>query len=83
MLHFYPAPQDNQDSYFNNKNLLDQISSYQLDPSLIQTVESTGRDINQGDVKMIYFTKSGPGPLDLSSKDALIDKTTGLNIYQP
>ena len=44
-------------------------------------VEKTGRVPTAGDVKMMYYTKSGPGPQSLGSEEAIIDPETGLNTY--
>lgn len=80
MLHFYPSSNDNQ-NYFNNKSKLKEAMEFTLDPSLIEAVTRTGREVHANDVKMMYYTKSGPGPLTLTKDEALIDATTGLNTY--
>lgn len=81
MLHFYPSLAGQEESYVNNKDIAEKAKSFELDPTLVSSVEKTGRDPNAGDVKMVYYTKSGPGPLTLSSDEALIDAATGLNTY--
>jgi hypothetical protein len=38
-------------------------------------------DPQAGDVKNMYFTKPGPGPLVLDEREANLDPETGLNKY--
>ena len=80
MLHLYPA-REGDDDYVGNPEFAARIGAVELDADLIDAVGRTGWEPCAGDVKKIYFTKSGPGPLSLSSKEATIDAETGLNTY--
>ena len=83
MLHFYPATAEAKQGYFNNPEILKDVEAFRLDASLLEAVERTGRTASAGDVKMIYYTKSGPGPQMLGKDEATIDKVTGLNKFKP
>lgn len=37
----------------------------------------------KGDVKKIYVTKPGPGPIVLGDEDSLLDLKTGENVHVP
>ncbi len=78
MLKFYPG---NCEDYIPNKDFAEQVKAHQLDDALITAVQKTGRLPTTGDVKKIYYTKSGPGPQSLGSDRAIIDSNTGLNTY--
>jgi diphosphomevalonate decarboxylase len=80
MLHYYPATGEN---YVNNPEFAKDIASYKLDPMLLEATDKTGRTPHAGDVKMMYFTKSGPGPQRLEESEANLDPATGLNTYNP
>ena len=79
MLKFYPSFGE---EYINNEAFAKEAHSYDLDPTLLEAAQRTGRSPIAGDVKKIYFTKSGPGPLTLGPEDAIIDPETGLNTYK-
>lgn len=80
MLHYFPACSEN---YINNPDFAKEIASFSLDPELLAATDKTGRTPTAGDVKMFYYTKSGPGPQILSLEESNLDPKTGLNIYQP
>ena len=80
MVHYYPAVGE---AYINNPDFAAKVAAYTLDPSLLEATDKTGRTPNAGDVKMMYYTKSGPGPQVLSAEEANLDPTTGLNTYHP
>jgi diphosphomevalonate decarboxylase len=80
MLHYYP---ETGPDYMSNPEFAKEIASYRLDPTLLEATGKTGRTPKAGDVKMMYFTKSGPGPQRLSELEANIDPKTGLNTYKP
>ena len=82
MLHYFPSP-PNDDDYISNPDFAKAVSEYTLDPELIQHCDKTGRTPTVGDVKKVYYTKSGPGPLTLPDEESNLDPMTGLNIYQP
>jgi diphosphomevalonate decarboxylase len=80
MLHYYPSTGEN---YVNNPEFAQEIASYKLDPALLEATDKTGRTPQAGDVKMMYYTKSGPGPQRLDESEANLDPATGLNTYKP
>eukprot|EP00934_Nitzschia_sp_Nitz4_P006919 Nitzschia sp. Nitz4//scaffold43_size134323//46575//47786//NITZ4_003294-RA/size134323-processed-gene-0.41-mRNA-1//-1//CDS//3329551933//6909//frame0 len=80
MLHYFPATGDN---YVNSPSFSVEIAGYTLDPVLLAATDKTGRTPAAGDVKMFYYTKSGPGPQTLSMEESNLDPETGLNTYQP
>jgi diphosphomevalonate decarboxylase len=79
MLHYFPGT--GSDDYISNPDFGKLISEFPLDPELIKHCDKTGRAPASGDVKMFYYTKSGPGPLPVVESN--LDPTTGLNVYQP
>ena len=50
---------------------------------MLAATDKTGRTPAVGDVKMFYYTKSGPGPLTLGLDESNLDPKTGLNTYKP
>ena len=80
MLHYYPATGEN---YVNNPEYAKEIAAFQLDQTLLEATDKTGRTPHAGDVKMMYVTKSGPGPQRLAESEANLDLMTGLNTYKP
>lgn len=80
MLHFYP---EYGDKYVNNADYFTEIKAHVLDASLLEAALKTGRTPVSGDVKMMYYTKAGPGPQSLPMSEANLDPTTGLNTYVP
>jgi len=81
---FYPSSiNNNKNDYVSNEQFLSKLNNYTLDPTLLEAVAKTGRTPTPGDVKKIYYTKSGPGPQTLDTKYAIIDPQTGLNTYDP
>ena len=84
MLRFYPAVANAAlGSYINNAGYAQAVKEFKLDNGLVAAVERTGRIPTAGDVKMMYYTRSGPGPQVLGQEDAIIDPLTGLNTYRP
>ncbi len=82
MLHYFPSS-TTVSEYISNMEYGKQIEEFNLDPTLLAATDKTGRTPTAGDVKMFYYTKSGPGPLTLGLEDSNLDPQTGLNIYQP
>jgi diphosphomevalonate decarboxylase len=80
MVHYFPSTGAD---YISHADFAKQIEEYTLDPTLLAATDKTGRTPTTGEVKMIYYTKSGPGPLRLGLEDSNLDPNTGLNIYQP
>lgn len=87
MLHYFPNGEDvAMEQYINQSEYAKQIQAFQLDPSLLAATDKTGRTTPApaGDVKMMYYTKSGPGPRVLDNAQyGNLDPVTGLNTYTP
>lgn len=81
MLHYFPS----YDGFeINRPDFFEKMEdSFELDPELIAAIDKTGRVPTPGDVKMMYYTRAGPGPKTLSLDDSNLDPDTGLNIYEP
>ena len=78
MLQFYPGESSD---YIPNAEFAEKIVAFKLDNALVEAVKKSGRIPSSGDVKKIYFTKSGPGPQRLGPERSTIDPITGLNTY--
>lgn len=72
-------PSSTADDFVSNKELAKQASECVLKLELLELVQVA----EDGDVKMIYCTESGPGPQRLDDDLCLIDLKTGLNKYSP
>eukprot|EP00980_Cylindrotheca_fusiformis_P019334 scaffold6638_cov127-Cylindrotheca_fusiformis.AAC.18 len=87
MLHYFPEPSSssssNGENYVNNQEFAKSLQEFTLNPELLAATDKTGRVPAAGDVKMVYYTKSGPGPQTLSLEESNLDPKTGLNIYSP
>lgn len=79
MLHYYP---EFGDAYVNNSQFSEEIKAFQLDPGLLDATAKTGRVPKAGEVKMMYYTRSGPGPQKLTDTILNLDPVTGLNTYK-
>mmetsp|Transcript_28359 Transcript_28359/g.32515 ORF Transcript_28359/g.32515 Transcript_28359/m.32515 type:complete len:440 (+) Transcript_28359:11-1330(+) len=79
MLKFYP---ECCEDYISNPDFATEVEAFEIDEELLKAVEKTGRIPTAGDVKKIYYTKSGPGPQALGAERAIIDPETGLNTYE-
>jgi diphosphomevalonate decarboxylase len=79
MLRYYPGQGD---EYVSNPEFAAELAQVELDATLLAAVEQTGRVPSIGEVKKIYYTRSGPGPQHLDPSEAIIDPNTGLNTYQ-
>lgn len=78
---YFPAP--GPLSRYCNRSA--DLASYLADSSLlpedlIRKLDETGRLPVAGDVKYIFLTKSGPGPIALPSSEALLSPATGLPV---
>lgn len=80
MLHYFPESSEN---YISNAEFAKTVKDFALSAELLAATDKTGRVPASGDVKMFYYTKSGPGPQKLSLEESNLDSKTGLNIYQP
>jgi len=84
MYHYFPASSDgnnNGGGYVNNPEYAAQIACNKLDPQLLAACDKTGRCPAAGDVKMMYYTRQGPGP-QVVTDVCNLDPVTGLNVYQ-
>lgn len=79
MLHYYP---EFGQQYVNNSEFAKKIKEFKLDKGLLEATDKTGRTPKAGDVKMMYYTKSGPGPQKVTDKIMNLDPVTGLNTFQ-
>lgn len=82
MLYYYPELIGSQ-QYVNNTEFANKIKNYTLDPTLLEATDKTGRTPHAGDVKMMYYTRSGPGPQKVTETILNLDPNTGLNTYKP
>mmetsp|Transcript_27336 Transcript_27336/g.41362 ORF Transcript_27336/g.41362 Transcript_27336/m.41362 type:complete len:421 (+) Transcript_27336:73-1335(+) len=80
MLYYYP---ETGEHYVSNSDFYTKVKAFQIKPDLLEEANKTGRTPNAGDVKMIYFTKAGPGPQKLSMDESNLDPKTGLNTFVP
>ena len=71
------------DAYVQKFDFEKQVAEFTLDPELLAATDKTGRTPTAGDVKMFYYTKSGPGPQKLSVEESNLDPQTGLNTHHP
>ena len=83
MLHYFPSNNDLIDQYINNTGYAQEIQDFKISEELLLATDKCGRTPASGDVKMFYYTKSGPGPQVLSIEESNLDPKTGLNIYKP
>ena len=51
-----------------------------LGPELVAKLDKTGRLPTAGDVKYIFLTKSGPGPIRQPLSESLLNPETGLPV---
>lgn len=80
MLQYYP---EFGEKYVNNPEFAEKIKAFSLDKDLLEATDKTGRIPTAGEVKMMYYTRSGPGPQKVTDKILNLDPTTGLNTYTP
>ena len=78
---YFPAPGE-AEHYCNRPSEWERIVSAQdtlLTPELIAKLDQAGRAPGRaGDVKYVFLTKSGPGPVPQDPSEALLDAATGL-----
>jgi len=81
MLQYYPGGMFDG-KYVNNKEAWKRAKGLELDGGLLEMCDKKGRrGGTKGDVKMVYVTRSGPGPIVMGKEESLIDFETGLNRY--
>ena len=88
MAHYFPPPPLSSDPssaeaarslYCNNPTLLrDAELNVRLSEELLERLDATGRTPRSGDVKYMFLTKSGPGPVRQPYEESLLDEQTGL-----
>jgi len=60
------------------------VNEHELDNGLLSFVrEHTNYETTCGEVKMMYYTKAGPGPQLLSDDEANLDPQSGENTFEP
>lgn len=65
--------------YCNNAAALQAaVRSVELSPELLSKLDATGRSPRSGDVKYMFLTKSGPGPIRQPREDSLLNEDSGL-----
>ena len=74
VLRYYPAQSpDLVGEYVSNHEFAKEALEFKLCPTLMADVEKTGKTHAFGDVKMVYCTKGGPGPLTLDPCEGVFD----------
>lgn len=77
----YFPPSGSVENYCNNpvlyNDVLNNIDTI-LPTELVSNLNQTGRVPVVGDIKYIFTTKPGPGPIRQPLEEALIDYVTGL-----
>jgi hypothetical protein len=74
---YFPAPAA-VDTYCNKPNRLTAASSKTIPEELMIRYNSTGRVAGKaGDVKYVFVTKAGPGPIKQPVAECILDPATG------
>lgn len=83
MAKYFPAPGAPED-YCSNPAEFVRVTSetdgVHVDPELEAKLDQTGRARTPGDVKYIFLTKAGPGPLRQPLEESLLSPETGLPV---
>lgn len=76
---YFPAP-GNISDYCNDPATFEKHvnDAALVSESLQKKLEKTGRVPRAGDVKYVFLTSAGPGPLHQPPSEGLLDPTTGL-----
>jgi hypothetical protein len=78
---YFPPPADLVDYCNKPSDLAAVISNSSLIPSdLVNKLDETGRIPTAGDVKYIFLTKAGPGPIAQPLSESLLSPATGLPV---
>ena len=81
MARYFPAPGALSRYCNKDKDLASYISESGLVPAeLIRKLDATGRVPVSGDVKYMFLTRSGPGPISLPLSEALLSPKTGMPV---
>jgi diphosphomevalonate decarboxylase len=81
MTKYFPAPGALRDYCNNVAEYAEAISKHAFLPSqLLQSLAKTGRTPTAGDVKYMFYTRSGPGPVEQPQSEALLNPASGLPV---
>ncbi len=81
MARYFPAPRE-AEAYTNKPNLYQSVTADAdlIPAALVEKLNKCGRVPTAGDVKFIFYTKSGPGPIEQPISEAILDVATGMPI---
>jgi len=82
MARYFPAPAATE-HYCNRPAELNAIiarADSLLSPAVIAALDATGRVPCAGDVKYVFLTKSGPGPVQQQASESLLSAETGMPV---
>lgn len=82
MAKYFPAP-GAVDEYCSSPEEYSRIAADTdalVPPELIEKLDKTGRAPVPGDVKYVFLTKSGPGPIRQPLEESLLDPETGMPV---
>jgi hypothetical protein len=82
MSKYFPPMSLNLSEYCNEEGALSAAirSQGSLPSDLLASLQRCGRNPVPGDVKYIFVTRSGPGPINVGMEHALLDPATGLPV---
>jgi len=83
MIRYFPAPNADAGAYCNKPAEYDAIVAEMdkyLTPEMISRLDATGRVPHAGDVKYMFLTKPGPGPVLQPASEHLLSAETGLPV---
>lgn len=81
MTKYFPAPGALRDYCNNVGEYAEAVSKHAFLPKeLVASLAKTGRTPVAGDVKYMFYTKSGPGPVPQPQSEALLSPKTGLPV---
>lgn len=81
MTKYFPAPGALRDYCNNVPEYADAVAKQAFLPEqLLTSLAKTGRTPSAGDVKYMFYTKSGPGPIEQPQSEALLSPQTGLPV---
>ena len=81
MTKYFPAPGALRDYCNNVPEYADAVAKQAFLPEqLLASLEKTGRTPVAGDVKYMFHTQSGPGPISQPQSEALLSPQTGLPV---
>lgn len=80
MSHYFPAPGSNAAEYCNKPDDFNRIVSavdIHISSELKTKLDATGRIPKAGDVKYMFLTRAGPGPIAQPETESLLNPETG------